>query len=73
MIYCPFHASSLLPLFLSFMIFFINCVSLKCHHTSYVYVCVSRGAQLEATTNYEERRKIRERIRQVMADKEGSV
>ena len=27
--------------------------------------------QLEATTNYDERRKIRERIRQVMADKEG--
>lgn len=27
--------------------------------------------QLEATTNYDERRKIRARLRQVMADKEG--
>lgn len=27
--------------------------------------------QLEASTNYEERRKIRARIRQIMAEKEG--
>lgn len=28
--------------------------------------------QLDSTTNYDERRKIRDRLRQIMADKEGT-
>lgn len=49
---------------LFFMIIFVN---------RFVLCEYKKWTQLEATTNYEERRKIRTRLRQVMAEKEGKV
>lgn len=41
-------------------------------HSFLVCAQIIQNHQLEATTNYDERRKIRARLRQVMADQEGN-